>query len=649
MADGTANDILEYAQALQTETQTIREEAIRFERIHGMYLLPKLPPSLLVDEAVYMLSPEGIHEAREIKARVMTFETEVQARPTGRTAAGTISDDNQKAADKIEKAGAITLSRLDPNLTLWGRVIDNQLIKPLSIVIFELGAIDTPDPAKRFPWRAYDVEIDGCGWLEAEGLPTVFARQYSQFVSTTERLYSGRADGPKGANSRLEMKGGKPTWEVLTDDWTPRTRPAVSSSGAFERNDMVMLDDGRKISHVCVGGLGSRFSIGPLRFGQTNQREAELVWEGPNPFGRVSAFLIGSNMRAARQIHDSYLPYLVDLLTTMEQENVIDSIRASASRLKAAPRDYIHGDPEVIKAYMQTHNGEMPPSLEWADGKTPISYGEIKSRPMDVDPDLEKLDGKLETRKQKFSNASSSTLRDPDVLQHSTAAAILSAFDADAASLSVLVGPQDTWRRQMLQAWEHSINHIAKTYGPKYAQFSLQAQSDVTVRGGRRYGAGESVEIDPSSFEVGHEWMVFTRERTRGQSQAEYAAAVERMSPMVDGRPGPGVYDDLFTALHVSDVDERRMILAREALMWESIDPQVNIWVKDRLKYEILVESAINVDLLGSSIPPDASAGLPSSTAPGGPAGPEPNTGATTNSPVTEPAAGGSGPDLVAG
>ncbi len=138
----TAKEVIEYSTALLAETQQTRDDAERFEKVHGGYLLPRLPPDLARDEAVYVLAYDVMHEAREIKSRIMTFEEEIQCLPTSRTTSHTIPEQDKAATDKLERAGAIFLSRLDPNLRLKAAVTDRQLVEPLAIAVLELGAID---------------------------------------------------------------------------------------------------------------------------------------------------------------------------------------------------------------------------------------------------------------------------------------------------------------------------------------------------------------------------------------------------------------------------------------------------------------------------------------------------------------------------
>ncbi len=659
MSDLTESEVIEYAEALLKESQQVRDEAVRFDLVNGMYSLPKLPPELARDEAVFVLSPDVMHEERETRARIMTFVTEVQCNAMQRTAGDTIGDQVQRQVDHLEKTGAVWLSRLDPNLVVKQGIVHDQLIQPASIAILEMGPIDSPDPEKRFPWRLFGVTFDGCGWLEREGIPTVFGRQYSEFVGDVLDRYSGRKDGPEGPGARLDWNGGKFDWKPLSDDFSRRNTPHISDAGEFEAVDQVWLDDGNRIYHVALNRASEGVGVGKLRFGKSSKREGKLVWSGPNPFGSCSAHVIGSNVNPkARLLHDKYLPHLMDLLSNAEVENVVMSIRATASRNRSAPHDYWHVDPQLLAQLYRENGNKMPEATEWAEGKTPVGFGELKARPVDVDPDFEHLAQELTARRQRYVSGMSSTFKDADVLKNSTLGALLAAYDSENASLSLLVGAHDTFQRRLLEQFEASVLWLADpknsgdgyACGPQYAKFSMRARGGELVST-KTLGGGETFEFDDKSFEVAHEWRVITSQRSRGQTQAEFAAAAERMQPLSDGRPGVGIYSDLFTAVGVSDIDERKATLAKEALMFETVTPMVTALVKQSLDYEIDLDSGIQVQLIPPAEgPPGATqSGGPPDTAPPPKGGPEPPSGTHATSPVTEPTSGGSGPNLVGG
>lgn len=650
MTDRSDSEVVEFVESLLRESQQLRNEADRYERVGSMYMLPKLPKDLARDEAVYVLSPDVIHEARETRAKIMTFDSEIEVRALRRTAANTVSRADQKAIDDMESAGAMFLRMLDPNGYQKSDTTQRQLVEPLAVSILEMHGIDSPKPEERFCWSSFNVDLAGCGWLERDGIPTSFGRHYNQYIHKTIDQYSNRRDGPKGDDARLKYEKGKWSWdrEVLSDD-RGKERQIFHGMTGFEKAEMLWLDDGEWIYHVALdnretGGL----TVGPVHFGRKSERKGTIVWKGPNPFGRVSAFLTPSNVTAARLLQDKYLPFFFDLIVTSEQDNVVQSIRATASRNRAAPRDYVHPDPEVAK--IMAASGKSFESYEWADGRTPVLLGEIKSRPMDIDPDMAALAEELAQRKARYSGAAA-VLRDPDVLKNSTLGAVLAGYDAENASLSVIVGPQDVTKRQMLEAWEHSVkwlgdpkngNGVYKT-GPQYAKFQFQAAGGEMVRNGKQLKGGETVEITPKFFDTPHQWNVRTSQRSRGQATAEFEAAVMRFVPLPNGMPNIGIIDDLMRAANISDVDERMQTRLEESMDWEMATPYIQDLVKRAIDFKIEQDSGFRPGLLP---PPDP---LAPPAPPNQGSGEQPNTGLTVNSPVTEPAEGTGQPEFTAG
>lgn len=653
MALKSETEVIADCEALLRETQDLRTEAERYEKLHGMYLLPKLPKDLAREEAVYLLSPDVMFEAYKTVSKVMGFDTEIEAVPQERTAAGTVSTAIQNKVDLIEKGAAVWLYRIDPDRATDGRVWHRQLVEPCAITVLEMGGIDSPDPKQRFPWKWFDVDFEGCGWLEVNEIPTIFSRRYFEYVFKTQELYSGRKDGP-GEGKALRYDGREWKWQdPKASDDVGYYREGVmynSDTGRYAKTEKVFLDDGQNIYHVCLNSEAKnepRFNIGSAGIGRSSRRTGKLVGVYENPFGRVSAFLTGSNVTPSRFVQDRWLPHLLPLITTSQQENDIASIRATAARNRAAPRDYWDPNPEVMKALLTAYNGDLSrvPATEWADGKTPIGYGTLQPRPVEIDPDINNLDQRLQERKARYS--ANTALQDREVLKASTAAAILAGYDQDAADLSSLVGRHATLLRQLIESWEHSMKWLQKKY-PKYANFEFQAIGrEASLHGGTKTRSGEDLPLTGKSFDVGHKWYVSIRQRNPGQAQAQFAAAMEGFEPLPDGRPNIGVYDDLFKAKGVSDTRERIATLAKEAGVY---DPELRQYLLDFVKaatqYKLQAESGINVGLLpGFADKPNGNGNGASALPPGK----GPNTGTQTNSPVTVPAEGASGPEVIAG
>lgn len=668
-------EVLEYVTTLQRETETLRAEATANQQTYGMYRMPELPKDLKRRDAVYILSPDVMHEEKEIRSLILTFQTQVTNLPLDRSeSSGTLTEAIQKRADRIERAASVFLQRVDKDREVKEARIWRQLVTPCSIDILEMSPIMSANPAERFCWSVVNVELDGCGWLEHAGIPSVFGRQYQQFVFQTENM-SQRKDGPEGPNAKLRWGGqngtsGKWDW-IASDDFSPRVTPPLSgSSKRVELTQMCWLDDcnGSGLIYLVALNRGHEgLGFGSLRIGGS-KAEGKLVWSGPNPFGRVSAFITPGNKTPQRAPHDHMMPFLQEMLTVTEQQNVIDSTRASAARNRAAPRDYVAAEPEAMKEYLARNNGSMPPPVQWPeDGGSPVLLGQILEKPISIDPDLAALALTLDARRQRYEHGALSTLRDPQVLKDSTAAAFLGAWDSSMISLSPVLGASDRTDRQMIEAWEYSIGWIAAHHGPEYAKFELLATGKEYVKG-KPMQAGDSTSIDHTDFEPPHEWRVNTRSRTLAQKQALLQLAIANMADLPNGRPGIGIYDELFDAADVTDREERLAVLAEEAIVFEVDDTWLMQQAMLSTQHFIEVDSGERVAFssqdpaLVAGADGASGGGLAPASGPTGvpPAGGEtpadthsagtpPRMGHHESSPLTEAASGGSGPMITGG
>lgn len=647
MTDLTESEAIEYVLSLQHETSTLRQEAEDARQVYGLYRLPKLPKDLQRKEAVYILSPEVIHEEKEIRSLIMTFQTQVTNLPLERNDQDVITQQIQKQADQLEKAAAIFLRRLDPDRTLEEDGLWYQLVQPLSIDILELGPIQSANPAERFPWRQVNVDLDGCGWLENLGIPTVFGRHYQQFVFEVQQQ-SIRADGPEGPRAMLQRdSNGRWDWTKweASEDFTPRHMPAMTSTQHLQKADMVWLDDfnGSGMIYLIAmdapqdGGMWGRLTSA-LGIGQ-KKPQGKLVWKGQNPFNRCSAFLTPGNRTPQRKPEDKYHPYLDELIVTTEQENIVESTSMTGARNRASPRNYIAADPDALKEYMQRNNGALPPPTTWPDdGGMLTIMGEVKTPAVPVDPDEENLRQQLEARRLRYVHGALALMRDPQVLKESTATGLISAWDSGMTSLSPILGARDRTKRQMIEAWEASIKWIAANYGASYAKFELVATGGEYAKG-KKLTAGDSSVITADSFDNTHQWLVNTRSKTLAQTQAMLQLAIERMAPLPDGRPNIGTYEELMDAADVTDVDERINRLAIEHISYELDDQWLIEMAKLSVEHEIEVAEGERIQL--SSQDPAALAqqlaGPPGGLAPAPPPGGEGPGGPTP--PPAAPAA----------
>lgn len=612
-----------------------REDMTDRERAYGMYKLPKLPPELERDEAVFVLTPEIIKLAKTVRAFIMTFVTQVSELPLAREdgkAPAAVKD----KGDSLELADALFLNKINPYRDLDMNTIWRQMVHPLAAVVFEMGPITERKAYQRFPWKAFDIDLEGCGWLEVAGIPTIFGHQFKQLAYDVQKDYS-RRDGTEYAGMDLKQtSGGKWFWDKMTDDYSPKLSRA-SKGGRFQECELLKFFDQDYLYTVAMNQDGPR-QVGPFRVG--SQASGTMISCVPNPFGRVPVFLIPGNKTALRRPEDEYEPFLLENIVTAMHENVVQSIRATKSRNRAAPRDYLHLDPESYAAELKVRQGPIPP-LDWIADKLNVFGGEIKQRPLDDDPDLSSLAAELDARRARYSPADAALINDPDVLKQAPLGSLLAAFDSSARYVSPVVGAQDIFRRQLIEAWHHSIQWVADNHGKAYAEFTLTGAGVSHIRGKKPMREGGQITISPALLDFEHETRVQTSSRSLAQSTALFQRALMLFQPLPDGRPNVGIYQDLIDALDETDAAERFAQLAEETIVGE-LDPVVKMTVATRFARLVELES-------GEMIPLQSLLSMmPAPGAPQGqlPAGVPPPTGNQTNSPATEMVAGSSGPNV---
>lgn len=600
-------EVIDYVETLRRDYSVMTLERDDRVDLYSMRRIPKLPKDLARNEQVNILSPDVKHVSKGIRSFLLTFLTEIMCQPTARDEAGVVLDADKRRADSLEKAAAVFLAGINPNRELENNVIWSQLVEPCALIVFECGAIDELDPSKRFPWSAYTVPIEGTGWLEMDGIPTEFGRHYKQVVARVQRQYSRRR-GTEYADRDLYYEDGKWSWKPASDSYRPTLARGPDGKG-FREAEMMAYYDAECLYHVALNHEpGKRFQIGPAGFGRSSKRDGIIVWKDENPIGRVPVFIVPGNKTPLTMPEDKYEAFLDELLVTVEQLNVVSTLRATASRNRAAPRDYAHMSADEYRAWVAQNQGQAP-GIEWMDGKTPVIPGELKERPLSVDPDLDKLEQRLEDRRARFTPASLDTLRDPTVVKQSNNATYLAALDSAVQFLAPLIGSLDTARRQMIEAWEASINYYAQHYGPKYADFVLTAGGDDYLRT-QSLKSGAQMHITAKDLEFSHTWRVSTRSHTIGQMAANYEIAAQRFQPMPDGRPGVGIYEDLFSAIDESDPSERMTTMASEALQVETLDPLARQAAIERFARYVELESGVRLPL-GAQPPPPAPGGAP--------------------------------------
>lgn len=628
----TAKDVIENVTTLESDFSLFRLENQKRTDLYGLYSKPNLPADLARKSPVYLNDPTLINLAKALRAFLMTFQTEIACKPTARDLDHSVPQDDQRKADNLEKADAIWWNRINPNRELEENTIWRQLVQPTGIVVLECGAVDQYKPAERFPWRAFDVDIDGCGWMVNEGVPTVFGRHYKRLLYQVQQEYSRRR-GTEHEGADLYVEDGKVSWKPASDDYSP-TLSRRDSKG-FPEVECHWYDDGAEIVHVALNAPGARWNIGPARFGTSNDRDGEILWRGPNPFGRVSAFLAPGNKTPLRQMQDSMEPFMLEVMVTIAQLNDIMSTWATAARNRAAPRDYVKADPESYALYLQRNAGQEL-AIQWADGKTPVLPGEVLERPVNVDPYTEKLAQMLLDRLNRFLPPEFSTLRDPDIMKQATLGAQLAAYDSGARFVSPVIGHLDTMRRQMVEAYHHSVKHIAEHDGAQYARFEMAATAGGAVN--KQLGDNEMVLLDAAALDFPHEIRVRSYSNTQAQLQTRYEIVRSRFEPLPNGLPGPGIYQDLWDAIDEPDPTARIATLADEAIEAEFVQPWVKSMVELAMAEEVEKDSGIILPPPAGTVPPPVGGG----GAGGG------VSGSFTRSPATEQVEGGGSPPMVA-
>lgn len=646
MADLSIAEVIDAVETLRNDYSVMRGERDDSVDVYSRRRIPKLPRNLARDAQVNMLSPEMVDATNVIRSDVLGFSTEVQCIPLARDPGGAVPADHKRKADHLEKADALFLSRIDRNKRLTSMILWRQCNEPLAVVMLECLGIDSLDPLERFPYRAYDIDLEGTGWEERDGIPTHFGWRFKEKIASIGKTYR-RKDSPRGQGFGPTYDGSKWDWAPISDDYSAytgqRTQPR---SRLFEEVELGFYDNGEEM-YTFAYNYQHKWQAGPLGFGpMVSKREGMLLHCGPNPFGRVAAFLVAGNETPLRKPEDHYEPHLLPLRVTVEQQNMIETMRATRSRNLAAPRDYVNSDPEYMREYLKLY-GKQPDAIEWADEKTPYVPGEIMARPIQDDEDLDKLEERVAGREERYRPANLAHVLDQDTLTKATLGGILAGIEAGNRRIAPLLNSIDTMREHMLACFHHS----AAYYGEHFAfDWAIDKTDGFEAKGGPLED-GAIIHLDGDALDFPHKTVVKTKSRTQSQAQIEYEIAVQRMVALPDGSPGVGTREDVMAAAGITDTTAQNTQKAKEMIL-NGIAPDVMEWARVLGKVRIEEESGVNVDL-GLQLMQQA---MMAATAPPGPSGPAPAapppqdavTGNVTRSPVTEPTGGGSQPNVTA-
>ncbi len=598
MTAPSVKEVIENVFTLEHDYAHFREAAQTNGDVYALRKLPKLPKDLARTEAVYMLSQDVSDEVKTLSAFMLAMQTRVTVLPLADQPGIPIKESQNKKANALEKNLALAWLNINPNRMLEAAMIWRQMVHPVGAFVMELNDWDRLGD---FPICVYDVDIDGCGWQESKGQPTAFGRHYRQRMREMQKSFANRPGGKEGGTPYMD--GNKLAW---SDDYSVRDRPSQqsnTSNKAFPEVEMAWYADDEYITYVALNSASPKFQIGPVRWGTSNDREGMIVWQGPNPFGRVPVFLCSGDWTPLREVRDSRRAFLEEYISVTQQLNVIASIRATAARNRASSRNYIKPDPDSYALWMKQNPGKPMPALQWKDGETPFINGEMLEVPGMVDPDLDKQEAALEARRQRLQASGFTKLLDPQVVKDATLGAWLGAWDAGNQKVSAPTGRRDIAVREMFEAIEHCLTWI-HGQNPSLASFELTGAGSWVKAGGERLKTATSGRLDYDSIDFPHKVNVTTQSNTIAQQLQMFAMMLERAQPLPDGRPGVFIYQDMWDAIDEDDPNTRRTTMATEGLMAEVAVPLVHEIVKAAVGKSVELDANQVVPPQAQQMPP---------------------------------------------
>jgi len=573
MSQPSDNEVIETVRTLERDYATFRETAHIGQDVYTLRRLPKLPKDLVQKEAVYMLSADVKAEAKAIAAFMLGMSKRIEASPTGDEPGATIMEAAKKKASELARALALVLLKLNPYRQLDEQRIMAMMVQPVSLTMLEMGEIEKLHPYANFPFTAYNIDVDGCGWQERGGIPTIFGRHFYQNAREVENAYSHRR-GTGQEDKALRMIGGR-KWEWVSDDYSIERQPSqqnATSAGPVHRAEMMWLGDNEYLSLVA---LDSRESwpkqFGPIRNGIVGQSipQGKLIWSGPNPFGRVPVFMAsGSQDLNLRDVADSRTGFLDELVLETQKLAMIDSIIATAALRKASGRRYIKPDTEALRQFIAANQGKWPGNTEWRDDAVPTLHGSVEAWPLDVAPELIDLRDKVEAKIREYKASGFTALLDPQVVKDSTLGSWQGAWNAGIQKLSAPVGRLDTCDRQILQAVEKAVIWL-DDHHKDLAQFALVGSGPWIRASGKRIKDGAPVVLNRELIDYPHEIVVESKSVSVTEQQQALALVLARAQPLPNGQPGPFVWDDYWNAIDEDDPETRQVTQAAEGMFAE--------------------------------------------------------------------------------
>ena len=609
MSNMAYEEIAETVMQLDRDFDGVRTQASRRYDLYRLKKDPYVPEEIAREGKLRINSAHVIAAAQSIRADLMMNPTEFTVIPLARERDGTIPKKSTEQAETAERGAAIVWGRLNEGRRLDRDVIWHQLISPYAVLVLSGNDFELPDQpewmedkdyvkltehyeTQWLPWTITAPDPMTCSWLEKDGVPVLFARRYYVTVKDLEKQFDKNRASME-PDKRLKLLKGQFQW--VSDDYTIDGRRNVKSS--FDEVEVMWLDDGETI-YMAVRDPGDGETKG-------NEKTGRMLWKCPNPFGRVSAFVVPGNLTPSREPEDRYEPYLWPLMQAVDQMNAIRSTRATAARNLAGPHTYVALDPETIKSY-QSRGEKLPPAHRWRKNETPYLLGEVREYPSELSTDWDKIEQGINEELQRFLPSQFINVVDPAVLKAATATSILHAAEAGLRTYGPLMSAYDSVIRDLMEAMFFSL-------ATHYVDRDVYAYSTgEEMAHGRNLKAGILAKLNAKTLDFPFKLMV----KTRGMSQAQAAAQYDlvlRQWILPDGSKGPATLDDLIDAANYTDPVAQKMKLAKESII-DVLDP----WIKQSAimvsRDYILADSGINLPL-----PPELMAAM----APPGTVGPD--------------------------
>ena len=626
MSNMAYEEIAETVMQLDRDFDGVRTQASRRYDLYRLKKDPYVPEEIAREGKLRINSAHVIAAAQSIRADLMMNPTEFTVVPLARERDGTIPQTSEAKAQTVERAAAIVWGRLNEGRRLDRDVIWHQLISPYAVLVLEGNEYALPDQPEwmsdenyvklcdRYekewiPWSIATPDPMTCSWLESDGQPVLFARRYYVTVKDLERQFNQNRASME-PEKRLKLLKGQFQW--VSDDYTITGQRNVKST--FEEVEVMWLDDGEHI-YMAVRDPGDGETTSEAKTGR-------LLWKCPNPFGRVSAFIVPGNTTPARDPVDKYEPYLWPLMQTVDQVNAIRSTRATAARNLAGPHTYVALDPELVKGYFQ-RGEKLPTAHRWKKNETPYLLGEVKEFPSELSADWDKIEERINEELQRFLPSQFINVLDPAVLKAATATSILHAAEAGMRTYGPLMTAYDSVIRDMMEAMFFSlVTHYSERTVHTYATGDEMAA-------GKSLKPGLFAKLDAKSLDFPYKLMV----KTRGMSQAQAAAQYDlvlRQWVLPDGSKGPATLDDLIDAANYTDPIAQKMKLAQQGIV-DVLDP----WIKQSAvmvsRDYILADSGIELPFPPEMMPQGMPPGGAGAMGPPGTPPPEAEGGGQSN------------------